>query len=541
MIKILRYIALSTIMLVGTPCFAQSVEQAPATAAAGVKKMNIPVEKGEMWWGGYVSMGSQMPFLKPMERMSLIRENRGNQSAPFFVSNYGRFIWSSRPFDFTFDGQQFVVESDIEVQAEKVGKSLREAYLVACNRHFPPTGKIPDELFFAVPQYNTWIELVYNQNQADVEKYAADILSHGFPAGVLMIDDNWQKDYGNFEFRPDKFPNPKAMVDKLHQQGFKVMLWITPFVSPDGAEFRDLEKRGYLIKRKGSDEADVVRWWNGYSACYDLTNTEAYNHLLSILKNMQTQYGIDGFKFDAGDPNFYTETQTSAKAGALPTDHAAKWAELGMEFGFNEFRAGWDMQGKHLVQRLGDKDYSWDALKLLVPEMIASGLMGFPYTCPDMIGGGQFGSFVGVDPTTMDQNLIVRSAQVHAMMPMMQFSVAPWRVLDAEHLGYCLEAVKLHQSLAKYILELAHEAAKSGEPIVRHMEYMFPHKGFVDCNDQYMLGSHYLVAPVTSADGRRTVRLPKGQWTDDTGKRFRGPLVMEITAPAGRLPYYVKK
>ena len=37
-----------------------------------------------------------------------------------------------------------------------------------------------------------------------------------------MIDDNWQKDYGNFNFRPDKFPNPKAMVDELHAMGFKV-------------------------------------------------------------------------------------------------------------------------------------------------------------------------------------------------------------------------------------------------------------------------------------------------------------------------------
>ena len=37
--------------------------------------------------------------------------------------------------------------------------------------HFPPSGKLPDSLFFTMPQYNTWIELMYNQNEKDVLKY----------------------------------------------------------------------------------------------------------------------------------------------------------------------------------------------------------------------------------------------------------------------------------------------------------------------------------------------------------------------------------
>lgn len=47
-----------------------------------------------------------------------------------------------------------------------------------------------------------------------------------------------------------------------------------------------------------------------------------------------------------------------------------------------------------------------------------------------MVGGGQYGSFLNIDRDKFDQDLIVRSCQVHAMMPMMQFSVAPWRILQ---------------------------------------------------------------------------------------------------------------
>jgi alpha-glucosidase len=52
-----------------------------------------------------------------------------------------------------------------------------------------------------------------------------------------------------------------------------------------------------------------------------------------------------------------------------------------------------------------------------------------------LIGGGEARSFS--DAAKFDPELVVRSAQVHALMPMMQFSVAPWRVLNAELAGYC--------------------------------------------------------------------------------------------------------
>ena len=37
-----------------------------------------------------------------------------------------------------------------------------------------------------------------------------------------MIDDNWQEDYGTWKFHPARFPDPTAMIDTLHQWGFKV-------------------------------------------------------------------------------------------------------------------------------------------------------------------------------------------------------------------------------------------------------------------------------------------------------------------------------
>ena len=61
-----------------------------------------------------------------------------------------------------------------------------------------------------------------------------------------MIDDNWQEDYGTWEFSPRRFTDPKGMIDQLHAMGFKVMMWMCPFVSADSADFK-LAEDGLLI------------------------------------------------------------------------------------------------------------------------------------------------------------------------------------------------------------------------------------------------------------------------------------------------------
>jgi alpha-glucosidase len=496
---------------------------------------------GEFWWGAFVGYGERMPYIQPIDNYDLSSRNENNQVVPLFLSNKGRYVWSDYPFIFSVSDGRITIDSEFEkVQIYEAGNTLKEAYLAACSKHFRPSGLLPDSLFFVMPQYNTWIELMYNQNQKDILNYANGIVENGFPVGVLMIDDNWQRYYGNFDFRAEKFPDPKGMVEKLHSMGFKIMLWVCPFVSADSPEYRELQSKGYLIKNKSGKPA-ILSWWNGQSACYDFTNPDASKHFVSILKKMQEDYGIDGFKFDAGDNSFYTgKDLVSYKNDAISVDHTLAWAKIGLEFPFNEYRAGWKMGGEALVQRLGDKNYSWRALQSLIPEMISAGLLGYSYTCPDMIGGGQYKSFLNVDYNKIDQQLIVRSAQVHALMPMMQFSVAPWRILNAENLSIVKSMALLHEQMGTYIMECAQESAKTGEPIVRHMEYEFPNQGFVECKDQYMLGSRYMVTPVVTKENVRTVKLPKGTWKDDLGKKHKGNKTITIDVPLSRLPYFEK-
>lgn len=507
--------------------------------------------EGEVWYGAYTAKAycntpfdkiQFQPYPADFSKKDLRVDNNGNQAAPLLISNRGRYIWSDEPFAFELTQGNLVLYSDHEtISAATAGTTLRDAYVSAMKKHFLPVGKTPNMLMFKMPQYNTWIELGRNQNQQAILKYASDIIANGFPTGVFMVDDQWARDYGCLEFDPVKFPNPKALVDELHAKGFKIMLWVTPFLSPDGEEYKEMLAKGGLVLKKNSKQPALIKWWNGYSACLDLTQEVAMNWLRGKLKGLQEQYGIDGFKFDAVDFDFYVKGSTvfpNEDTNVKGYEQSELYSQLGAAFDFNEFRASWKNGNQPVAQRLQDKGYSWDELKLLIPDMVSAGLIGHHYTCPDMIGGGLLGTFENIDYTKFDQSLMIRSAQNQALMPMMQFSAAPWRVLDEKHLKMCKDAALLHARFGNYIYSLAVEASKNGEPIVRHMEYAFPHQGFQSCNDQYMLGDKYLVAPMNVKGNSRTVALPKGKWKDEKGKVYKGGRTIQIDVPLERLPYF---
>ncbi len=197
------------------------------------------------------------------------------------------------------------------------------------------------------------------------------------------------------------------------------------------------------------------------------------------------------------------------------------------------------MAGLPLVQRLRDKGHNWKDLQMLIPDQVSQSVMGYTYTCPDMIGGGEYRSFLNAH--TIDEELVVRSAQVHTLMPMMQFSVAPWRVLSKENEVICLNMAKLHVKMGATILELAKEASKTGEPIVKPMALAFPNAGYETITDQFILGNDILVAPVVEKNAHsRTVVFSEGKWIGDDGKIIKGGKTVEIDVPLERLPYFKK-
>ena len=506
----------------------------PSTAA----EKTVAMLPGENWWGLGGGFGGRMPFDAGTDfKCDLRASNYANAAASLLVSDRGRVIWCAEPVEATIGGGEIRLVADGgEIRLEEnAGSTLAEAFRFASKRYFPPTGAEPDLLYFAAPQYNTWIELTYHQNERDILEYAQSMLDHGLPPGVFMIDDTWQLGYGTWEFDPRRFADPKGMVERLHAQGFKVLLWMCPFVSMDSPAFRLLKRGGFHVGR-GGHKPQPVEWWNGVSALLDFSHPEGRSWFAGELDRLRRDYGVDGFKFDGGSVGNYVGLD-SFDRDLTPVGRSALYGAFALEYAGSEYRNAWGLAGKPVVVRLFDKDHSWSALRQLVPDMLATGLIGYPFVCPDMVGGGEWTAFRKGAP--FSQELFVRSAQVQALSPMMQISASPWRVLDAEHQAAFLAAVRLRQSFAAEIVALAKRAAKDGEPMMRSLEYVYPGHGYAKVMDEFLMGDDLLVAPVVEKGAKaRKVVIPPGCWRGDDGAEVEGPAEITVETPLARLPHF---
>ncbi len=512
--------------------------------------LRLQMLDGEKWWGGTSTDGTLSPF---DERSELSREliRTHNQIMPLYLSNLGRVIWSEEPFTITFHKGTIEIDGDGDILLEQYGSSLREGYVGAMKAHFAPKGNPPQKDFFSVPQYNTWMQLVYEQTQEGVMAYAKGLIERGYKPGIIMIDEGWQRNYGDWAFNVERFPEPKKMVDELHAMGFKVMLWLVPYVNPDGKNFLmhaykslnpDLKDEYYLRTAEGLPA--IMRWWNGYSLALDMTKECDRRYLSEQLDKLIADYGIDGFKFDGGNTTFYSqkaygglELSSAATAG----ERNIAWNEFGAQYPFHEYKDTYKGGGTRTIQRTLDRNHSWDSqgIDTLIPNAILQGLLGHPFICPDMVGGGEW--TIKEHKQKVDEELFVRMAQCSALFPMMQFSWAPWEAVDEEHALLIKEAHDLHLQFSKLILDLVDDAVATGEPILRCLEYNYPHCGYEKIIDTFMLGEDVLVAPiVVKGQTVREIPLPEGQWKGFDGNLYEGGKTLSLPVGLKDLPYFIK-
>lgn len=473
--------------------------------------MKVKLLEHEYWYGSCVKYGVKMPLHEESDcELDFTSNETPNQAMPFLVSSKGRYLWRSTGFKIKFEHGRMEFPDDVIL---KDGYSnMRGAYLAAMQEHFPFHKVSPAIELFQKIIYNTWIELTFYQNQKDILEYAQDIIRHGMPAGVLMIDDGWSEAYGDWRFHSGKFTDAKSMIQILHQMGFHVMLWICPFVSADTVAYRQAVSENILVKTP-EGEPYITKWWNGYSAVLDMSNPQAQEWLNMQLRELQSM-GIDGFKFDAGDSIYY-RADNITYSNVTPDEQSKLWAKFGEQFEYNEYRVTFGAGGYGLLQRLCDKDHSWDdnGVASLIPDALLQGITGHPFSCPDMVGGGEYLNFQEVAASKLDQELFIRHCEIACLMPAIQFSKAPFRILNHDNYNAILRSLKVREQYLDVILELIKEASLTGEPVIRYMSYVFPEEPVEKITDQFMLGNKLLVAPIYQKESTgRELFLPKGTW-----------------------------
>ena len=479
--------------------------------ALAAEKNTIKIEplRGEKWWGLFVGRTPAEPFFQPFS-VNTADGSSACDMVPMLISSSGRYLWSHSPVEVSFDGRTFTVSSsDEKLQVHRAGRTLREAYLV-CRHKNPqdgPSEACSAELFSSII-YETEAEIGCMQDERTILDYADRIVREGLPTGYIVIADGWRNAYGDYDFDRTLYPDPKGFVDALHEAGFKVMLTVTPYLPASGRAFVG-NLNGERLLTDGDRQPLLVRCDDGIHTVLNITDSQCRQSVLDRLREIESQYGIDAFRFDC-------RALGEAENRSVATDVFVKvWRDMGGSFRVRELVG---------AGSISDAPADGTSLQSFLSDVISSSLVA---------GGG-----IGAPAARWryeDQTQLLCAMQVAAMMPAPHVPYAPWRISDENLYAQLKNTLLFRASLSDYMSRTARESNRTAEPIVRHMEYQFPRSGFADCDDQFMLGDRYLVAPPLDDSPQRMVRLPKGVWTDMNGRRYKGPLVINAPVSDGRM------
>jgi alpha-galactosidase len=114
----------------------------------------------------------------------------------------------------------------------------------------------------------------------------------------VTLDDGWQTAQGDWFLNPQKYPggdaDMRAMVDKIHAEGFKAQLWWAPLAADPGSVLVHKHPEMLLLNADGSKQK--ISYWNSWYLCP--TDPAVVEYHKAIVVKAIRDWGFDGLKLD---------------------------------------------------------------------------------------------------------------------------------------------------------------------------------------------------------------------------------------------------
>ena len=400
------------------------------------------------------------------------------------------------------------------------------------------------------------------------------------PLDVLHLDIDYMQGYRVFTFDPKRFPNPKALSDKLAAQGVKLVTIVDPGVKHQPSQaastaksakpelqpqdtryyvFDEGMERNHFQRRKNGD-LFIGRVWPGESVFVDFTRPEARSWW-GDLHRAYLDNGVAGIWNDMNEPADFVDQTGKNQLDVVSFDEGEKstHAKNRNVFALLMARATYEglerlrpNQRPYMITRAayagiqrystmwtGDTNSTWDSLALNIPMFTTLGLSGEPFV------GSDVGGFMGRG----NGELLVRSYQISFLAPFCRnhktsdsYDQEPWR-FGKYYEDIIRKYLKLRYQLLPFLYTTLEEAHRTGMPLFRPLLLNYQEDpSTYNLDDEFMIGTDLLVAPVMKPDvTERLVYLPKGTWYDYwTNKKYKGETMVRASAPLETVPLFVR-
>lgn len=394
----------------------------------------------------------------------------------------------------------------------------------------------------------------------------------------------WPEDaWGSHEFDAERFPDPKGMVDDIHDMNGRVMISVWPKFYASTEHYKELDALDAIYQQAIVD--DIHDWIGpGYlGSFYDAYNPEARELFWEQMNEHLFVHGFDAWWMDASEPNIRDCTDMQYRkdlcgptwlgpsaeyfnAYSIVNADAIYNGQRGVEPNQRVFlltRSGFaGLQRYSTATWSGDIATRWEDMKAQISAGLNFAISGIPYWTMDIggfcvenryVAGQHIFNATGKESADHKEwrELNARWYQFGAFCPLFRahgqypFREA-WNIAPEGHPAYesILYYTKLRYRMMPYIYSLAGMTHFDDYTIMRPlvMDFMSDEK-VLNISDQFMFGPAFMACPVYEYKARsREVYFPEGAtWYDFyNGKSYEGGKQCRVAAPYERMPLYVR-
>ena len=398
-------------------------------------------------------------------------------------------------------------------------------------------------------------------SREELLEIAAEFRRRDLACDALWLDIEHLHRRRVFSFHPTRFPDPKSMLQELHDEGFKVVGIHDPGVVTDEAD--PICARGLAEDHFVRDAAGKIvtgRVWPGLCHFPDFLRGSVRDWWAENCARW-AKLGFDGIWNDMNEPSVMrSPTRTLPEDCRHGDENERSHAEVHNLYGHMMNRASrsglaraWPDRRPFVLSRsgmlgshreaaawTGDNQATWTDLRWSLSMTLSLAMSG------QALAGADVGGFEG-DPTP---ELFCRWFELGAWLPFFRghsdhasCRKEPWsfgRRIESR----LREILRQRMRMTRLFYSLMLDAAEGGLPPVRPLFFVDPtDRRLHDLEDQFMVGDDLMVAPVLDEGARRRrVILPAGHWYrfDAPGPLLAGGGEIEVEAPPGCCPVFVK-
>ncbi len=417
------------------------------------------------------------------------------------------------------------------------------------------------EMTGAAPMFGKWAYGFWQcknkyESQAEVLGVAHKYRDLHIPVDNIVQDWFWWDTMGEPVFNKN-YPDPKGMIEDLHENHFHVMFSFWPYFRPGSPVYDEMDKRGYFV-----DKTKVSGFHPAGQALYDTFNPAARAYYWQLIDKGLFKIGADAWWLDTDEPETEGRETSILVNNKVELGSGARYANLyplmttsavyeGQRRTSDQKRvfilsrsAFAGAQRNSIAAWSGDVESNWLSFARQIPAGLNFELSGIPYWTTD-VGGFLIGN--PDDPAYRE--LFVRWFEYGTFCPI--FRVHGTRTPNKNELwSYGPEAQtiltaydRLRYRLMPYIYSLAWKTTSEAYTPMRALGMDFrTDTRALNVGDQFMFGPALLVNPVTEAGATsRRIYLPKSKWYDFwTGHEVDGGSTIEAAAPINQIPLFVR-